>query len=182
MNLLCSYSRTVLTKFRTGWEPELPLKELWHRKSGFHCIAPVEEKNKHTHTNNENIKPWQPSTNNESETNHSLWDVSIIVACEHTDVHEADCPSKLAAESVILPGLGRKFREGARGKDCWVCFRNQTPFLFCPDTSLPPPNFLYYCFLQAKITHSVHNSSDSPCRSFKGQTDIALSQSNSHFN
>lgn len=92
--------------------------------------------------------------------------------------HEADCPFRLAAEPVILPGLGRKFRVGARGKDRWVCFRNQTPFLFCPDTSLPPPNFLYYCFLQDKITHSVHNSSDSPCRSFKGQTDIAPSQSN----
>lgn len=101
-----------------------------------------------------------------------LWHVSILTSPVHNvNKHEADSPSTPAAD-LILPNLGRKFSEGAREKNHWVCFCNQTPFLFRRDTSLPPPNFLYYCFLHAKIIHLVHKSSNPPCRSPKRQTDI----------
>ena len=72
--------RDVLIKVRVDWGPELPLKELWRRKSRFHCIAPVKYTNIQ-HKHNDNINPMILLKNNPL-----MWVLSIKAASEHTVV------------------------------------------------------------------------------------------------
>lgn len=158
MDVLCSHSRDVLTKVRTDWEPELPLKELWHRKSGFRRNAPIEEEKTNTHN--------QTMSASNSGNMQPIMNLKLNTKSDHYK-------TKLSTQKPFMltsfTSQGRKFKEGAGGKNHWVCFCNQTLILISQHTSFPPPDFLYYYFPHAKITHLVHYSSNSPLCHWKGK-------------